>query len=122
MHDKLIKDWIALQKATRNSEEYDRLFWAFDTMVELASKNPQECLQVVVTILNETHDDNFILANLAAGPLEDLLVAHGAELIDTIESLSSHNTNFQKLLGGVWKNDIPDEIWAHVKAVAGPPL
>lgn len=122
MYPQLVKDWVALQKAPRESKEYDRLFWAFDKMVELANKNPQECLDVVIAILNEAHDDDFILANLAAGPLEELLVAHGTELIDAIESLSNQDPNFKKLLGGVWKNDMSDELWARVQAVAGPPL
>jgi len=118
---KLSKGWVALVKAPRPSDEYDSLFWAFDKMCELERDRPEECLIVVLSILREQKDDMHVLANLAAGPLENLLAYHGALLIDKIELLSRENPDFCNLLGGVWKNRISDDVWARVKASSGPP-
>ena len=57
---------------------------------------------------------------LAAGPLEDLLVAHGAQFIDRVEALADHDAQFKKLLGATWQNAMPATLWSRIKAVAGP--
>ena len=61
-----------------------------------------------------------ILANIAAGPLEDLLVYHGEKFIDRVEEAAQSDPVFKKMLGAVWQNAIPDDVWNRVKAVAGP--
>jgi hypothetical protein len=61
-----------------------------------------------------------ILGNLAAGPLEDLLVDHGPEFIDRVEILARQDRQFRRLLGAVWQNAMSDDLWNRVKAVAGP--
>jgi hypothetical protein len=52
---------------------------------------------------------------LAAGPLEDLLSYHGTQFIDRIEDEARRNPKFNHLLGGVWQNQMPDEIWSRVQ-------
>jgi hypothetical protein len=52
--------------------------------------------------------------------LEDLLVQHGPQYIDAIENLASHDEQFRKLLGALWKNNIADDVWVRLKRVAGP--
>ena len=55
--------------------------------------------------------------NLSAGPLEDLLVYHGHEVIDRVESEARSNPKFASLLGGVWKNAMADDIWRRIQGV-----
>jgi hypothetical protein len=43
------------------------------------------------------------MANLAAGPLEDLLSLHGPNFIDRVETEARRNPRFNNLLGGVWQ-------------------
>ena len=50
------------------------------------------------------------------------LALHGTEFIERIEQLGSRDPIFRKLLGAVWQNNIPDDIWRRLKAVAGPSL
>jgi hypothetical protein len=55
--------------------------------------------------------DNRCLGSIAAGPLEHLLVRHGAEVIDLVESQAQADDRFKKTLRGVWKNKIEDDVW-----------
>jgi hypothetical protein len=54
---------------------------------------------------------------LSAGPLENLLALHGEEFIDRVESEAHRDPSFARLLGGVWKNRMSDEVWRRVQAV-----
>jgi hypothetical protein len=63
---------------------------------------------------------DFLLANIAARPLEDLLRFHGERFIDRVEEMTQSDPIFKKMLGAVWRNAIQDDVWNRVKAVAGP--
>jgi hypothetical protein len=63
---------------------------------------------------------DWILANIAAGPLENSLVYHGDKFIDRFEVLAREDQQFRKLLGAVWQNNMSDALWARVKAIAAP--
>src|SRR5262249_55021690 len=43
-----------------------------------------------------------LLGVLAAGLMEDLVVAHGTAMIDAIEAEARRNWRFRQMLGGVW--------------------
>lgn len=51
---------------------------------------------------------------LAAGPLETLLAWHGIDFIERIEIEAKKNAKFKYLLGGVWKQEMPSEIWDRI--------
>ena len=55
---------------------------------------------------------------LAAGPMEDLLSYHGAEVIDRVEQRAAIDPKFKELLGGAWQLMTPDEIWHRVEKLA----
>lgn len=66
--------------------------------------------QAVLRIMQrELSEDQISL--LAAGPVEDLLALHGAHFIDRIEAEAKRSPAFAQVLGGVWQQDIPLEIW-----------
>lgn len=112
---KLVAGWIELQPTERGSESYEALFWSHEQLSELTRNDPESALEIILAILL-TNDPDVILANLAAGPLEDLLVHHGPTFIDRVESEASQNPKFRHLLGGVWQNAMTDEIWNRVQA------
>lgn len=56
---------------------------------------------------------------LAAGPVEDLLALYGGQFIDRIEAEAQRSPAFAHVLGGVWRRDIPLEIWQRVEAARG---
>jgi hypothetical protein len=54
-------------------------------------------------------------SSLAAGPMEDLMVKHGATFIDRLELEAKRNPKFNHLLGGVWRQEMPLEIWSRIE-------
>lgn len=118
--EELVNTWIRLQKLGAKvgykSSKTDALFWSYEKIDDLIDKDPQTAWDVILTIL-KTDQSPIIMADLSAGPLEDLLVRHGEQFIDTIEAEVKKNEKFAKLLGGVWKNKMKDEIWNRVQAV-----
>jgi hypothetical protein len=110
----VLKNWIALQHAADGSVEYEELFPVFDVVYNMVRKRPEEALVFILEVLR--NDDSSVIAeNLSAGPLEDLLVYHGATLIDRIEQEAKRNRKFAWLLGGVWQNAMPESVWLRVQ-------
>jgi hypothetical protein len=97
----------------------DALSWASQTLYQLVRDNPERAWKVIELLL-KLDSSEIVLANVAAGPVEDLLVHHGAKFIDRVEQATVSDPVFKKMLGAVWKNNIPADIWNRVKAVAGP--
>lgn len=111
--------WLAWHHAAKGSSAKDEHFWAFETMADLCHDDPETCFELIEKIRKADGSD-WILANLAAGPLEDLLSQHGARFIDRIETLARQDPQMRRLLGGIWRSDIPDAIWHRVQCAAGP--
>jgi uncharacterized protein DUF6869 len=111
--------WIRLQSLPKGSDEYDELFWAFERMDELCDSEPATAWNVIQEIIALNHSDS-ILAMIGAGPFEDLMARHGAMFIDKVESCARTNPEFRRMLGIVWKNQISDDVWVRLKAVAPP--
>ena len=61
-----------------------------------------------------------MLAHLAAGPLEDLLVRHGPTFIERIYETARKEPVVRKMLGAVWRNSIAEPVWQRLKEIAGP--
>jgi hypothetical protein len=114
---KLVAAWIAHHHAERPTRSAH--FWAWEAVNDLVKTSPDTCWALVHAIRAADGSDK-ILSNLAAGPVEDLLVYHGHRYIDDVERLSRTDPQFRKLLGGVWKNDIADDVWARILRIAGP--
>lgn len=115
----LIQTWIAHHKELVNTGEInDGTFWVYEKLDELCWKSPDMAWTLILEIL-KTDQSHAVVANLAAGPVEDLLAQHGLEFIDKVEAQAKNDPLFKHLLGGVWQNDMPDEIWNRVEAAAG---
>ena len=118
--DKLIKAWITVSQSEDGSPEYQSNFWSSECLFKLVDENPEEAWIVIDAIRHAT-DDNKVLGHLAASHLEDLLATHGEKFIDRFEELAKKDEDFRRLLGGAWQNQMPDELWKRVKAIALPP-
>lgn len=84
------------------------------TLYDVVHYEPEIAWPAILQILtNELTEDQ--IAVLAAGPLEDLLGVHGLQFIDRIEREAEQNSRFNHLLGGVWKNQMTQDIWERVQ-------
>jgi hypothetical protein len=119
-HRNLIDAWVMRYKVEGEADKFgeDSTYWAWNELDNICRSNPELCLELILEILRTDRSDR-VLANLAAGPLEDLLVRHGPKVINRVESHAKTDRQFKHLLGGVWKNAMSDEVWERVQAVAG---
>ena len=64
---------------------------------------------------------NLEIAQLAAGPMEDLVTQHGERLIDEIEREAAKNEGFRYLLSGIWgQTHVPPEVWRRIQSAVEP--
>jgi hypothetical protein len=119
MTSKLAQDWVKHFYVPRKERGRRPYAQAFERLYELVRDEPEIAWPVIQEIYRIDASDA-MLAYLAAGPVEDLLVHHGGEFIDRIESLAKSDPVFRKMLGAVWKSKIAGDIWKRLKAVAGP--
>jgi hypothetical protein len=111
--------WIKLNYLSGEERQRSSLFSAHKKMYALTRNDP-EMAWSIIKIMWKLDSSEKILANIAAGPLEDLLVYHGEKFIDRVEEAAQNDPIFKKMLGAVWQNAIPDDVWNRIKAVAGP--
>jgi hypothetical protein len=75
-------------------------FWAFETMNALVSEQPEQAWPILLRML-EGADEGHV-GSLSAGPLENLLHAHGPLLIDRIAAEARTNEKLRDALTGVY--------------------
>ena len=120
MHpENLAEVWIRLHHLPKESSEHDALFWSWESLTDMCDSAPETAWNVIQEII-ALDDSDQILANVGAGPFEDLMVGHGARFIDRVEECARSHPAFRRMLGIVWKNAIPDDVWNRIKAIAPP--
>ena len=104
--DELVSKWLSGEECTMQ-----------DAIIPPLA-DPEAAWQAVLRIMqHELSDEQISL--LAAGPIEDLLAWHGAQFIDRIEAEAHRSPAFAHVLGGVWRHDMPHEIWQRVESARG---
>ncbi len=63
------------------------------------------------------HASDGELGHIAAGPVEHLLGKHGEEFIDEVERRADSAPKFARMLAGVWKYMMTDEVWTRIQAL-----
>lgn len=98
------------------SERSRELYSASESLRGQVEESPEEAWRVILAI-HHLDQSEAIQAVLSAGPIEDLLATHGEEFINQVEDQARQDPAFAKLLGGVWKNSMTDEVWMRLQAV-----
>lgn len=116
----LIKTWLSAQSIDVESNEYADVSWAVDELYDLAHDDPEKLLTNVVEIL-KTDSSPRILGAIGAGVLEDLLVYHGNDCIDTIVKLSKSDKNFKASLHFTYidKDDVSADVYEKFHGING---
>lgn len=92
--------------------------WTYLLCDSLCSDHPDTGLALVHRLLRQVATPGDV-AMIAAGPLEDLIVRHGATLIDAIEREAAASARFRFALSGVWPQDANPLVRARVEAARG---
>jgi hypothetical protein len=90
--------------------------WAVDKVFDIEYEQPELLLDFVLQVL-ALKPSVEVIEVLSAGPLEDYLGKLGQQVINQVEVLAKSNPDFAKLLGGVWKGRMSDDVWNRVQAV-----
>jgi len=112
----LAKAFIARQAAERESEQSNALFWTHERTSYLTEYLPHKAWRVILLIWSMDQSTE-TMQGLSAGEIEDLLSRNGTEMIPLVEAEARRDPSFAKLLGGVWKNRMTDEVWSRLQAV-----
>jgi Family of unknown function (DUF6869) len=124
--DRFAARFLAFLAATDASDSPDAHpdFWTYALFEALAADHPALCLAAIRASLAAA-DSPEQVALIAAGPLEDLLRAHGTTLIGEVEALAARAPRFAYALTGVWPPEQGQPmLWARLKALAdtGPQI
>jgi hypothetical protein len=81
----------------------DEDFWAFCEVDDLVRGDAERGWELTRILIDKSTSDE-ALADVAAGPLEDLLKKHGPIVIDRIENECKENERLRTALSGVYMN------------------
>lgn len=76
----------------------------------LIDHDPDRALKVIFCAAQLTTEP-LMLANLAAGPLEDFLGRHGEQYLDMFHTLALREQRLREGLYGVWQGSMPKRVW-----------
>jgi len=114
---KVVDAWIATAIPEPGTPEWEDNWLAASEVTEWKFTGESDLLwRFVVAACGRELSDQ-VRAILAAGPLEDLLSAFGSDYIERVEELAAKDARFNLLLGGVWRSDMADDVWARVQSV-----
>jgi hypothetical protein len=112
----LARAYVAAQQTEFKSERWHALFWTHERVSYLTQYLPHKAWRVILLIWSMDQSIKTI-QSLSAGEIENLLARNGIEMIALIETAARRDPSFAKLLGGVWKNRMTDEVWERLQAV-----
>jgi hypothetical protein len=72
---------------------------------------------LILELVDLAPDDDDMLQNIAAGPLESFLGRFDDGVIERVEQEASRNEKFHRTLSGVWKHGMCDATWNRVRAI-----
>ena len=102
------------------SEDADHRHRAIDCVGEMVLAAPAQAVGFVIVACAQAAS----LAELcliAAGPLEDLLEAHGSLVIAHLEKVAKIDPRFRLMLSGTWGgNRIDPDVWTRLSAAVAP--
>ena len=112
------KRWPNLARFAEDWATTPRPDWSSsdDLIYQWLDSDPDRCLAAICAVVQIT-DEPDIIANLAAGPLEDFLGRHGETYIEVIKELSRTQPRFLAVLSGVWRGSMTTLIWRQVEAI-----
>ena len=110
----LVDNWIKFQSLPRDSEEAELFEWAEEEAALLSITSPDDGWQFIVEVL-EKNQDEWILMNIAAGPLDNLLSFFPNKTMFLMRKDVPGNAKLERALRRIWKSLIPDTIWGELR-------
>jgi hypothetical protein len=110
--DAFARSWIAELRGVPSESQGD----ASQSVVMMNfTARPEQQWQFILAAVVHASDDE--LGDIAAGPMEHLLGKHGELYIENVEQRAEADPKFARMLAGVWKYMMTDEVWARVQVL-----
>ena len=119
MNNAEIDDFVSAYVAsarTRDSKRRESQFWTFDIFANASLEDPDLCWTMILAVLARDQSDE-VLSSIAAGPMEELLAEHGPRMLPLVEAKWRQDAIFRRMLHGVWRHGMKQEVWARVQAL-----
>lgn len=114
-----------LSLGTSQVDHLEDSLWVWESFRALSDVDPAAALDCLALAVAQSTDPD-VLGGIAAGPLADLIVDHGLQVMEGIEDLAQEQARFRSVLTGVWPcgQDEGAEVWQRVlrARAAGPRL
>jgi hypothetical protein len=95
-------------------------FWSWNGLSALCRNDPDEAWRLIVQLVDGSPSDAE-LGTIGLNPLTELLIAHGARVIDRIETEAARSRRFRLCLAPVYQNedaaDIAEDVWARIEKI-----
>lgn len=89
--------------------------WAHEAVDLLVRTEPEKAWSMILRLI-ELSPDDYVLARVAASPLEDLLGLHAYAFIDRVETQARKDPKFRRCLSGVWGwSSIPEDVQVRMR-------
>jgi hypothetical protein len=72
---------------------------------------------MILDLIAAAPDDENVLGDIAAGPLEGFLSNFDAAVIDRGEAEAASEPRFRRVVSGVWKLEMSDPVWQRIRAI-----
>ncbi len=108
--------WVTWQSDPHRDESLANDFVGWDEFEWVSREHPEHAWSAILVTLKDPRSRPY-LNILAAGPLESLLSEHGEAFIERVELEARSNPEFAWLLGGVWRDQMSEDVWNRVRAV-----
>ncbi len=96
-------------------------FWAWEVVRNLIADDPPEAWRLVLELVYKAPDDR-VLCAIAAGELEEFVLAHAADFIDRIEEEAGANSKFKSALSYLYVWKLAPDLFDRIEAAAGVQL
>ena len=96
-------------------------FWAWQLARNLISDDPSEAWLLILELLHNA-PDHVVLGSVAAGELEEFVLAHAADFIGRIEEEAHANSKLKSALSYLYVWRLSPELFGRIEAAAGVPL
>lgn len=107
----LAAKWARFQGTSESSPEYHDLAEASVYLNRLMFRDRDSFWRIVCAIC-DMNEDEWIQANIAAGPLENYLSCYGESAVKQVADAAARSDRFRSALDGIWRNQMSEETWS----------
>jgi hypothetical protein len=102
----LAEAWITKPEGDWSSDD--------EALYAILHSEPDRALAVIFAVMQLT-DNQKVLGQLAAGPLEDFLGIHGRQYLTVFHTLALEHRRLREVLDGVWQGAMPKDVWHQIE-------